>query len=341
MSNMKVISFFNNKGGVGKTTLTANMAGFFAKKLGCKVLVIDCDPQCNVTQLILGDIKVIGLYWVEEKEIHSSFNYRNILDIVQPIIDGDAEVEKNVEPIPKIENRYQVDIIAGHPQLSSMEDPLSRAWGEIPAGKIGGFRVSNWLRSYIHSVSGKYDYAFVDLGPSLGSINRSVLLASDYFVTPLGADIFSIMGLRNIAKWMSDWTAYYKVGLEQSERLNKGALERFDIPKNVNIDHGYIGYTLQQYITKSKKGQRRPTDAFEKILRNVPAEVDRSLLPFFGKNVSSNNVHLGDVPNLYSLIPMAQKANSPIFDLRSGDGLVGSQFKQTADREGADNLADF
>jgi hypothetical protein len=212
-----------------------------------------------------------------------------------------------------------------------MEDPLSKAWGEIPAGRIGGFRVSNWLRSYVNSVSDDYDFAFVDLGPSLGSINRSVLLASDYFVTPLGADVFSILGLRNIAKWMLEWTEYYRVSLEQSDRLNAGALEKFKIPKNINIEHGYLGYTLQQYIAKSKRGERIPTDAFERILRNVPAEVNRSLSHFCADNVASSNVHLGDVPNLYSLIPMAQIANAPIFALKSSDGILGSQFKQTSD----------
>jgi cellulose biosynthesis protein BcsQ len=336
---MNVISFFNNKGGVGKTTLTGNIAAYFSLELNKKVLVIDCDPQCNITQFILGDPKTIELYWPEGEEKEET-KTKTILDVVQPILDGDAHINRAVRPLPAKTNRFGVDLLPGHPRFSLLEDPLSLSWTELPSGKVGGFRISNWMRSYLENVRSNYDMVFVDVSPSLGSLNRSVLLSCDFFISPLGADAFSLLGLRNISRWMSGWIDYYKVGLEQSDRLNPGALKKFNIPVEIPISSGFIGYTLQQYIAKAKEGERRPTKAYERILSDLPNEIDR-FVRYFNINVAENNdFHLGDVPNLYSLIPLAQSANAPIIALKARDGLVGSQFSQAADyKEIIGNLA--
>ncbi len=325
---MKTICFFNNKGGVGKTTLTGNIAAYLALEMGKRVLVVDCDPQCNITQFILGDTRTIELYWPENTNKEDT-KVKTILDVVQPILDGDATINKHVKPMPKRQNRFGVDLLPGHPRFSLFEDPLSAAWTELPSGKAGGFRVSNWLRSYLSHFENDYDLVLIDVSPSLGALNRSALLSCNYFITPLGADAFSLLGLRNISRWMSGWIDYYEIGLEQSERLNPGTLERFSVPRDIHIKKGFIGYTLQQYIAKSKGGERRPTKAYERILSDIPMEVENFLKDF--KHDANIDPHLGDVPNLYSLIPLAQSANAPIIALKAKDGLVGSQFGQAAD----------
>lgn len=321
---MKVISFFNNKGGVGKTTLTGNIAAYFSAEMRKRVLIVDCDPQCNITQYILGDDKTIDLYWPSKKDKDDP-NIKTIMDVVQPIVDGDASINRNVKPISQKTNRFGVDLLPGNPRFSLFEDQLSQAWADIPSGKVGGFRISNWLRSYLGSQQGNYDVVFVDVSPSLGALNRSVLLSCDNFITPLGADAFSLLGVRNISRWISGWIDYYQIALEQAERLNPGALAKFEVPKAIPVQEGYVGYTLQQYIAKSKEGVRRPTRAYERILNDVPQEVSAYLSQFA---TDRNGLHLGDVPNLYSLIPLAQTVNSPIVGLRAKDGLVGSQFSQ-------------
>jgi cellulose biosynthesis protein BcsQ len=322
---MKSISFFNNKGGVGKTTLTGNIAAYFALEKKKRVLIIDCDPQCNITQLVLGDVKTIDLYW-PEKDNKEETKSKTILDVIDPILSGDAEINSKIRPLKSSKNRFGVDLLPGHPKFSTFEDELSAAWSELPTGKAGGFRVSNWLRSYLQSVEDDYDIVFIDVSPSLGAINRSVLLCSDYFIAPLGADAFSVLGIRNISRWMRSWIEYYEVGLDQSDRLNPGGLERYNIIKEVPIKHGFVGFTLQQYIAKAKAGVRRPTKAYERILNDIPNEITEYLSGYSAN--SSFDPHLGDVPNLYSLIPMAQSANAPIIALDSGDGLVGSQYGQ-------------
>lgn len=315
---------FNNKGGVGKTTLTCNIASFFAQKVGKRVLVVDCDPQCNATQLIMGEDFATEFYWNNARDGGVS----TIKEVLQPIEDGDSSISTEIKPIKKDQNRFGVDLIPGHPGLSIIEDRLGAAWHDLLGGDIGGIRKSNWNTFLCGSIKDQYDVVFFDLGPSLGSINRCVLIGCDHFLTPMGADIFSILGLKNIASWVDHWLDLYKNSISLCEQRNPGRLKDFGISSVPKIDKGYIGYTMQQYITKSKEGVRRPTAAYENVLNTVPDIVNRSLSHHFKSGIDVDSAKIGDIPHLYSLIPLAQSVAAPILDLRSSDGLAGSQYKQ-------------
>jgi cellulose biosynthesis protein BcsQ len=315
---------FNNKGGVGKTTLTCNIASFFATRQKRRVLVVDCDPQCNATQLVLGQENATQYYWYGNVPEPVT----TIKDILQPIEDGDSQISDAVVPFRSSTNRFNVDLIPGHPGFSVIEDRLGAAWHELKGGDLGGIRKTNWNSFLCRKLSNSYDLVFFDLGPSLGSINRSVLLGCDNFVTPMGTDIFSILGVRNIATWLASWIQIYENSLRLCEERTPGRLNDFHIDGKVSIRTGFAGYTMQQYITKSKQGERRPTKAYEDIISSVPTEIERSLSSFFAPNLNASSAKLGDVPHLYSLIPLAQSVSAPLLDLRGADGIVGSQYKQ-------------
>jgi len=315
------ICFFNNKGGVGKTTLTCNIAAHFALQLRKRVLLVDCDPQCNTSQLVLDEAMTQKLY--RQKESRGKTG--TILDAVRPLQVGDAAIDPSITPILASANRFGADVLAGHPRLSIVEDTLSQAWSEAAGGNIGGLRKSNWCASLCSSLEGKYDIVFFDIGPSLGSLNRTVLLGTQYFVSPMGADLFSIFGVRNIAEWLSHWLKVYETGFDLSDAES---LAEFQIKKEPAIKQGFAGYTVQQYIAKSKGGVRRPTKAYEKLLQDIPSEVRESLGGFWADGHHVSTMHLGDVPHMYSLVPLAQSVNAPIMELVAADGLVGSQFKQ-------------
>lgn len=326
---MVSIAMFNNKGGVGKTTLTNNIASFISEQRQKRALVVDCDPQCNSTQLLMGEEFSRELYWNNKGDK----NVTTISQILQPIEDGDSTISTHIVPILSSQTRFNVDLIPGSPKLSIIEDRLGAAWHELKGGDIGGIRKTNWNTFLLHHLKNNYDFIFYDLGPSLGSINRSVLIGCDYFLTPMGTDIFSILGIRNIAEWLNSWLSLYDNSLSLCEQRSPGSLDKFQIPKEVNIKNGYIGYTIQQYITKSYGGIRRPTKAYEEIINGVPNEIERSLGSYLKKNLEKDDLKLGDVPHLYSLIPLAQSNSSPLLKLKGSDGLVGSQFKQVQDYE--------
>lgn len=318
---------FNNKGGVGKTTLTNNIASFISDTMKKRVLVIDCDPQCNTTQLLMGQEFASELYLEQDSTSHIT----TISDILQPIEDGDSKISDSFIPIKSSETRFNVDLIPGNPKFSVIEDRLGSAWHDLLSGDVGGIRKTNWNTFLIDEIKNNYDYAFYDLSPSLGSINRSVLVGCDYFITPMGTDIFSILGIKNISEWLSGWIKLYEKSIQLAEERFPSRVQSFGIENQLKIKNGYLGYTVQQYITKSKQGIRRPTKAYEEIISNVPKAVEQSLNSFIKPNLSTAHLKLGDVPHLYSLIPLAQSNACPISKLKAADGLVGTQFKQQED----------
>lgn len=319
---------FNNKGGVGKTTLVCNLAAFLALKMGKKVLVVDCDPQCNSTQLIMGEEFASEFYWAEHSDKSTT-----IADLLRPIQDGDAGIAEAFEPVKSDRNRFGVDLVAGHPTLSFLEDKLSTAWNDASAGDIGGYRRTNWARFLTEQFGAAYDLILFDVGPSLGALNRSVMLGCDYFITPMGTDIFSILGIRNIQNWLTDSVRTFTHGVAACDVKTPNAFERFNIPRQPSIQRGFIGFTLNQYITKSRSGHRIATDRYEEILARIPKEIDSLRTNFAKLGVDAQTVKLGEIPHMYSLIPLGQTRAAPIIKLASKDGIVGSQYKKVEDYE--------
>lgn len=135
--------------------------------------------------------------------------------------------------------------------------------------------------------------------------------------------------VKNISTWLSNWIDDYKHswdGLSLSDQNDLKA--RYQIPSQPAILGGYVGYTVQQYITKSFGKERRATKAYESIIGNVDSEIRAALHMYYSPALQLDNsmAKLGDIPHLYSLVPLAQKKAVPIHGLASTDGLVGSQF---------------
>lgn len=327
---MKTIAFFNNKGGVGKTTLICNLAYYLSHRKGQRVALVDLDPQCNSTQLVLSLDACAALYWPESGMEADPFGINElgtIYDAVRPLEEGEGEPSA-VVPAPKGENRFEVDLVAGHPRMSVFEDQLGTWFKDATSGDVAGLRKTLWLRQVISKFESAYDVMLFDLGPSLGALNRSVLAAVEFFVTPMGADIFSVVALRNIAEWMEHWTTLFKQGVQLCRQNNPNAAERHQLPDTLAIEHGFAGYTVQQYSTVSIRGERRATIAYDQIINQIPEQVKDHLASFVSKTQEQERLHLGDIPNLRSLVPLAQTANSPLSALTARDGLTGGQYSQ-------------
>lgn len=330
---MKRIAFFNNKGGVGKTTLICNIAHYLATRKKRRVLLIDLDPQCNATQLILPAESSLGIYWTDDA---NTFQYNgsvpaefvSLYDVANPLDEGDG-ITTPPSPLPGAENRFGVDLIPGHPKVSLLEDRLGSWFRDARGGAIEGLRRTLWLESVLKSYEDDYDVVLFDLGPSLGALNRSVLAVSDHFVTPMGADIFSVVAIRTISEWIQDWATKFETGVAVCD--NPASLAKHEIPSELRIRKGFAGYTVQQYSTVTVRGERRATVAYEQIIKGIPSQVQKHLLDFASDGLSEEALNLGDVPNLRSLVPLAQTSNAPLSSLTAKDGLAGGQYSQQKD----------
>ncbi len=319
---MKSICFFNNKGGVGKTTLSLNISSYVAK-LGYRVLFVDADPQANSSQIVLPVDKHVDVY--------RNHTMTTLLDYFQPLYDGDSQIKVDLDPVNFTNNRFIFDLVPGHPKVSTIEDRLSEAWSELRAGKLRGFRITNWFSDLKRAYSDRYDFVFIDVGPSLGALNRSILLNSDYFITPMGCDLFSIMGIENISTWISGWEKEYSKGLELLEEDYDGNIPNYNILKEVTSMHRFAGFSLQQYITKVISGERRGIKAYDTIVDEMPSEIETQMSKFYVSGVNIESLNLGHIPHLFSLVPLAQTNNTPIHELESSDGIVGNHYKMVKD----------
>ncbi|ADM98730.1 ParA family protein [Dickeya dadantii] len=298
------VCFFNNKGGVGKTTLAANLASELSLNHSARVLVVDADPQCNLTQYCLSDDEFLDTY-------SSGEAVDTIYDIIHPISQGKGYL--NELPTRKAKN-FGFDIIVGDPRIALKEDLLAQDWRDAKSGGVRGLKTTFVFEDLL-SKTKDYDLVFFDVGPSLGAINRAILIAADGFVVPMAIDIFSLWALRNIGTALRIWNKELKMGLSMAEDPKE-----FIDYKQSSLK--FIGYVTQQHKERSKEGSVRIVEAYEAINRQLPTAVKENLYDLYDKN--KIQAHLGDIKHLNSLAPKSQTLHSPMITLRA----VGSYTTQ-------------
>jgi len=308
---MKVISAFNNKGGVGKTTFVCNFASFMATKKNQRVLIIDADPQCNATTYILNEEKVVEIYTKSKGTIN---------DITLPIRKGKGYFTDQY-PIIK-SNEFGVHLIPGDPKLSLFEDFLAADWISTKSGDGRGIQTTLLFKKVISDLAENYDLIFFDLGPSLGALNRSILISCTHFLIPMSSDIFSLSALENISISLTNWKKDLNEGLIKYKE-NEG--DEFEFPISPYWQIELAGYITQQYTSKTEAGRKRPVKAYEKIISQIPTNINKNLGALFIKT-EGYNPNLGEIPNLHSLVPLSQMANVPIYALKAKHGVVGAHF---------------
>jgi cellulose biosynthesis protein BcsQ len=177
----------------------------------------------------------------------------------------------------------------------------------------------------------------VDIGTNLGAITRSVLIATDYVIIPLGADLFSLQGLKNLGPTLRSWKGLWAKRLENWKRSSDfGDHPDFKLPDG---RMQAIGYLCQQYGVRLD----RPVKAYDKWVKKIPEVYREAVLQDTATNqvTPDTDPHcLGTIKHYRSLIPMSQEHRKPIFNLTSADGAIGSHASAVQDaREDFKELA--
>ncbi len=287
------VCFFNNKGGVGKTTLVANLGAELALNHSLKILVIDADPQCNLSQYVLGDEQFIGIY--ENLE-----DPQTVYSVIHPLSIGKGYRDRL--PIYQT-GTFGFDVVLGDPRLALKEDLLAQDWRDAKAGGTRGLRTTFVFYDLIEKAR-DYDFVLFDMGPSLGAINRSILLAVSYFVVPMSIDIFSIWAIKNIGEAVSVWQKEFEFGIRNAE-------DPRELPHSYNRALRFIGYVTQQHKERSEGGSKRIVEAYEEISRKLPGEIRNRLSGLYPAGL---NTHLGDIKHLASLAPKSQTLHQPMIN---------------------------
>lgn len=313
---VQVVAFFNNKGGVGKTSLVYHLAWMYALR-GVRVVAADLDPQANLTAAFLDEERLEEL-WADDDHRQTLFG------AVRPLILGVGDIaDPAVEPVAD-----GLGLIAGDLALSGFEDELSRQWPLCLDRDERAFRV---VSAFWRTLQGAASEAgagvvLVDVGPNLGAINRAALVGADFVVVPLSPDLFSFQGLRNLGPTLRRWRREWVDRLDRRPQtlgfgLPSGRMEP-------------IGYVVLQHGVRLD----RPVAAYDKWIGRIPSvyrhEVLDQQVPG-ALTVQSDPACLAMLRHYRSLMPMAQEARKPIFLLKPADGAIGAH-QQAVQRVYAD-----
>ena len=300
-----ILTFFNNKGGVGKTSLVYHLA-WMLSGIGERVLACDLDPQANLTATFLNEDTLESL-------LEESGENRTIYQCVQPLTAVGDFREPRVHRVSET-----LGLIPGDLWLSGFEDSLSSEWPRAlgESDLYRPFRILTAFWQIMQCGAAKIDATIilVDVGPNLGALNRSALIATDYVIVPLGTDLFSLHGLRNLgptlARWRSEW----------SKRRGNWNPPGFTLPEGAMKPLGYI---VQQHSVRLG----RPVRAYDKWVNRMPETYHRHLLKRDGGSFPDKPVNdekcLATVRHYRSLVPMARETRKPLFRLTAADGAIG------------------
>lgn len=298
---MKTLALFNNKGGVGKTSLAYHL-GFMFAELRHRVVLADLDPQANLSSLCATEDRLEAIWSLKPRP--------TIYGAIDRLRQGVGDLERSVtEPVTS-----KIALVPGDLQLSEFEDDLAQQWPKCLEGDERAFRMTTSLHRAVADAgnSSGAEIAVLDVGPDFGAINRAALIAADYVLVPVAPDLFSIQGLENIGPRLEIWRKQW------SDRLGRAPLLDFALPPGAMSSIGYV-------VTRHPALAGGAAQAFQRWIDRIPDVYRRS----FGEpevadlDVESDELCLAQLKDYRSLLPMAHEAKKPMFLLKPADGAIG------------------
>ncbi len=305
------IALFNHKGGVSKTTTTFNLGWMLAQK-GHRVIMVDADPQCNLTGMVLGYGGPTAL-----EEFYDSSSGRNLRDGLAPAFESRPEPLKAVDcfPVPGTDSLF---LLPGHIGLSEYEVTLGIA--QELSGTIQTLQnLPGSITRLLEETSEKHeaDYLLIDLNPSLSSFNQNLLMTSHYFIVPTNPDYFSLMAIRSLARVLPAWRKW--AGRAAELQVLKEAVYPFP-----DVSPKFLGTIVQNYRLRGGA----PASAFQNWMNKISSSVLDELFPalsamdmtlpkkVYGEH-GVDELCLAKISDFNSLIAKSQEHQTPVFALTS------------------------
>jgi chromosome partitioning protein len=309
----KIITFYNHKGGVSKTTTTFNIAHLLAAS-GKRVLVVDADPQCNMTELMLSQLIDQLDREAEATGQQNELPGSSLLSILRPRIDG-AVAFVDTDGIDMVEVRDNLYLIRGDVALNSIEDSLAEAHIQRFSGKVHDKRTYVAMGDFLVRLaeSRKFQVVFIDVGPSSGALTRTCFLACDAFFIPVAPDRFNVQAIGILASIIGRWLKEHAEIYADFKEL--GLPVRLGRPK-------FLGTVSQHF--KILKG--RPKPGYRLWMGRMPAAIREKLIPslrFFSTQdwdlleaiKTDNDISVTEIPDFGSLAPLMQEFGKPVFEI--------------------------
>jgi chromosome partitioning protein len=321
----KIISIFNHKGGVSKTTTTYHL-GWKMASLGKKVLIVDADPQCNLTGLTLGieDYNSLAAFYDSKKNT-------DIFNSLAPLFAIDSLESRSVSgdiPVTETKNKNMF-LLAGHIRFSEIDIQLGTALTSSETIPILR-RFIGAIYSLIQKIARQhqFDIVLIDMSPSVSATNNCILMSSDYFIIPVSPDFYCYQAIDSLKNVLPKWS-------ENINYFRKGN-DEYTLPQNNPKMLGFISQNYRIYTTGNEEkdnGQKTMSKAYQNWLDKIKEVTNSKLIPLLKKHemVIDESIftqavkydspyHLAGIQNFNTLIPTSQKLAKPIFELTQQDG---------------------
>lgn len=209
----KIVSIFNNKGGVGKSTICWNL-GDALGRLGKRVLLIDFDPQCNLSIAVLGEATFVKT--LPNQNIPYGTTIRSFLQRFLQNTGGEEIFIHQGKNTDK-----NVDLIAGDFWLNIYSDTLNVGGDLLMGTGLSRYVAINRIVAKAEEQKGnQYDFVIIDLPPSFGSLVRAAFYSSSYYIVPCTSDNFSVYCVGLIGQMVPSFVNDWQIGLKRFKESN-------------------------------------------------------------------------------------------------------------------------
>lgn len=256
------IALFNHKGGVSKTTTTFNLGWMLASQ-GAQVVMVDADPQCNLTGMVLGYKGASEL-----EDLYAKHPECNIKAALAPAFESQPRAIEGVSCVA-VKGQANLFLLPGHVGLAEYEVTLGIA--QELSGSIQTLRnlpgSISWLLDQTAALHGA-DYVLVDMSPGLGAINQNLFATSDYFIVPTSPDFFSVMAIDSLATIIPQWQDWAKRAA--ANPVLRDAAYPFPAP-----NAKFLGAVIQKFRPRNQ----RPSAAFQEWIDSIESRISSTLVP--------------------------------------------------------------
>lgn len=296
------ITFFNHKGGVGKTTILYHLAWKFTQH-GKKVLMVDADSQCNLSTLSLGEDEFAGHY--------EKYPDDNIKSGLAPAFESRPRLIEDIY-CPIVGSNPNLYLLPGSFSLTEYETQLSVAINF----NTTFLTMANLPGSFYKLITAcaeryKVDYVFIDLNPGLSAINQTLLFSSNYFIVPCGVDYFSKQAIRSLASVLPVWARW---DVKAKDHFKDSV---YPLP---SFQTRFLGYTVNNFNVRNNK----PAAAVREMIEELDEEIKKELVPKLrGVHVllerDSEEYRLANIKSFNTLQQVSHRVSKPVFNLTSAD----------------------
>ena len=323
---MPIVTLYNHKGGVSKTTTTFNLAWYLADQ-GKKVLLVDADPQCNITE-----ISMAALIEAQDEEaadqggVIPDLPGNTLKEILRPRLQGDvAQIE--TESVVTVAVRAGLDLIRGSVDLTELEDDFAEAHVQRFATKTHLRRNYVALGDLLRRLESErgYDYIFIDVGPSSGALTRSCFLSCDSFFIPVAPDRFSVQAIGTVSSIVSRWMREHQDIFEDYVSIG--------LPVSLGKPY-FLGAIVQSF----KLYRGRAKKAYQLWIDKIPERIQQQLVPALaefdrdGESLArcggENQYLAAEIPDFGTLAPLAQRLGKAVFAIQQADTALATENNQ-------------